>query len=124
VANGKGEVLLAPTAADGVHIAAADTAGLNLDVNVVIPEWLWLELVLVELCPGLGSVDLEAGELVGVRHLVDAEQKKTDSGGGYDGWTHTERRQEREGRAESQRSEVQQSPKRGAPPFISRGIVS
>ena len=72
VSHDQRKVLLAPPAADGVDITAADTAGLDLDVHVVVAERLWLELVLVELCPSLGSVDLKAGKLVGVRHLAAA----------------------------------------------------
>lgn len=69
MADGKGEVLLAPTSGDGVHVAAADTAALDLDIDVVVAERLGLELVLVELKPRVGPVDLVAGELLWVRHL-------------------------------------------------------
>ena len=75
--NSQRKVLLAPATADGVHIAAADTAGLNLDVDVVFPKRLRLELVLVEFGPGLGSIDLEAGELVWIGHLVDRNRGAT-----------------------------------------------
>jgi hypothetical protein len=51
-----------------VDIAAADTAGLDLDVDVVVAKRPRLELVLVEFGPGVRSIDLEAGELVGIRH--------------------------------------------------------
>ena len=68
VADSKGEFLFTPAAVDGVDIAAADTAGLDLDVDVVVAKRLGLELVLVKFGPGLGSVDLEAGKLFGVRH--------------------------------------------------------
>jgi outer membrane protein W len=69
VANGEGEVLLAPSSGDGVDITAADTAALNLDIDVVVAERLGLELVLVEFQPRVRSIDLEAGELLWVRHL-------------------------------------------------------
>ena len=69
VTDGKGKVLLAPSSADGVDVAAADTAALDLDVDVVVTEGLGLEFVLVEFKPCVGSVDLEAGELLWVRHL-------------------------------------------------------
>jgi hypothetical protein len=51
-----------------VHIAAADAAALDLNVDVVVAKRLGLELVLVEVEPGLGSVDLEPGELFRIRH--------------------------------------------------------
>jgi hypothetical protein len=68
VPDSQGIVLLAPTAADGVKIAGANTAALNLDVDIVVAERLRLELVLVKLKPGLRSVDLESSELLGDRH--------------------------------------------------------
>ena len=74
MADGKGEMLLAPAATDGVHIRATDSTALNLDINVVVAKWLWLKLVLVELEPSLGSIDLEAGKLLGIRHLRSWEQ--------------------------------------------------
>ena len=64
----KRKVLLSPASTDGVYITAADTAALNLDVDIVVTEGLRLELILVELEPGLRSVDLEPSELLGVRH--------------------------------------------------------
>jgi hypothetical protein len=69
VANGKREVLLAPASADGVDVTAADTAALDLDIDIVVTERLGLELVLVEFEPGLGPINLESGELLGVGHL-------------------------------------------------------
>ena len=64
----KREVLLSPASTDGVYITATDTAALNLDIDVVVTKRLRLELVLVELEPGLRSIDLEPSELLGVRH--------------------------------------------------------
>lgn len=72
--NGQREVLLSPAAANGVDIAPAYTTALDLDINIVVAERLWLELVLVEFEPGLGPVDLETSELLGVRHV---ERRKT-----------------------------------------------
>jgi hypothetical protein len=69
VTDGKGEVLLAPSSGDGVDITAADTATLNLHIDVVVTERLGLELVLVEFQPCVRSIDLEAAELLWVRHL-------------------------------------------------------
>ena len=53
MSNSKRELLLAPTAADGVDIATADTTALDLDIDVVVTEGLGLEFVLVELRPRL-----------------------------------------------------------------------
>lgn len=78
MSNSKRELLLAPTAADGVNIATANTTAFNLDVNVVVAKGLGLELVLVELGPGLGAVDLEAGELFGDRHVGDCVRMKQE----------------------------------------------
>lgn len=66
--NSQRILLLAPTAIESVDIAAADAAALDLDVDVVVAKRLRLELVLVEFEPGGRSVDLEPGELVGIRH--------------------------------------------------------
>jgi len=68
VPDSEREALLAPAAVDGVDIAAAHAAALDLDVDVVVAKRLGLELVLVELEPGVRSVDLESGELVRIRH--------------------------------------------------------
>lgn len=73
VSDSKGELLLAPSTRDGVQVAAADAAGLDLDVDVVVAKGLGVKLVLVELIPRLGAVDLEARELVGIRHCSGGE---------------------------------------------------
>ena len=57
-------MLLSPSSTDGVQITCADTAGLNLDIDIVIAEWLWSELVLVEVGPVLGILDLESHKLL------------------------------------------------------------
>ena len=44
VADGQREVLVAPAAADGVHIGAADPAGLDLDLDIIVFEWLGRDL--------------------------------------------------------------------------------
>lgn len=68
--DAEGEVLLAPAAGDGVKVAAADAAGFDLDVDIVVFEWLGLVLLLceVELLSGGGAGDLESGEGVWVNH--------------------------------------------------------
>lgn len=62
------EVLLSPTAADRVQIAGADSAGLNLDIDIVIAKGLGGQLVLVELGPLVGILDLETDKLLGDAH--------------------------------------------------------
>lgn len=44
VAAAEGEVLGAPAAGDGVHVGAADAAGFDLHVDIVVFEWLGFEL--------------------------------------------------------------------------------
>lgn len=65
MADGQRVGLGTPVALDGVNITGADTAALNLDIDVVVSEGLRVELLLLEVLPGLGAVDLEAGELLG-----------------------------------------------------------
>jgi len=69
MSNSQGEMLLSPASADGVYITATYSAALDLDIDIMVSKGLGLELVLVKLQPGLGTVDLEASELIGVRHL-------------------------------------------------------
>lgn len=58
-----------PAAGDGVNVGPAHAAALNLDVDVVIAKRLGLELVTVELVPGLGRVNDEALESLWVAHF-------------------------------------------------------
>ena len=51
------ERAIAPTASDGMDIRAADSAALNLDVDVTIFELLWFEL-------GLRSDENEARDSI------------------------------------------------------------
>ena len=44
VADANGERAVSPSASDGVYIGSAYTAALNLDVDVPVLEWFWLEL--------------------------------------------------------------------------------
>lgn len=58
------EVGLAPTAINGMDVAAADTAALNLDFDVELAEGLGIKLVLVE-CQVRGwRLDLETLVLI------------------------------------------------------------
>jgi hypothetical protein len=89
VADAEGEALAAPAAADGVDIGAADAAGLDLDLDIVVLEGLgrdleggvsisprFLELSSrvgektdfspMECRPCLGRVDLEAFKSLGI----------------------------------------------------------
>lgn len=71
VTNCKREMLRSPAATDGMDITPAHTTSLNLDIHIVIAKWLRLELVLVELGPGLWSIHLEPGEGLGIWHVGD-----------------------------------------------------
>ncbi len=44
VPNAEREIGLAPSTSDGVNITTADTACLNTDINIIITEWLRLDL--------------------------------------------------------------------------------
>lgn len=68
VADGQGEVLVAPASGDRVDVAAADAARLDLDLYIIVAKGLHVKLVLVELGPGVGRLDLETGILVVLRH--------------------------------------------------------
>lgn len=87
VANTDGQGAVTPPASDGVNIGAADTARFNLDVDVTVFEWLWLELMgwstigrryiggaifyflLLEISPFCLILDHEALESVWVAHV-------------------------------------------------------
>lgn len=55
-----------------MEVAGTDPAALDLYVYIIIAKRFGLELVLAEVLPRLGAVDLEAGELVGVCHGYEA----------------------------------------------------
>ena len=57
-------VLVAPAAAERVHVAPADAAGEDLHVDVVITLGLELVHALVHFAPCVWGVDLEADGLV------------------------------------------------------------
>lgn len=57
-----------PVAADGVTITGADTAALDLDVDIVLAKGTGLKRVLLEVGPVFGAWGLKALELVGNRH--------------------------------------------------------
>ncbi len=64
----EGKVLFSPSTADGMDITGADPASLNLDIDIIITEWLGLEFILVEFKPGLWAIDLEACECLRITH--------------------------------------------------------
>lgn len=69
VADSKWEVLFTPATSNGMNIAGAYTTALDLYFYVVVPKRLGVELVLVELRPGLRRFDLEALVLIEFRHF-------------------------------------------------------
>lgn len=68
MSNAQWKVLLSPPARNCVQITRANATRLNLDVNIVIFEWLRLQFVLVEFCPFLGILNLETDEAFWVNH--------------------------------------------------------
>ena len=69
MANTEWEVLLSPPSRNGMQITRANTARLNLDIDIVVAEWLRLELVEVKLGPFLRVFNLEAFERVRINHF-------------------------------------------------------
>lgn len=70
VADAEWPLEVAPAAGHCVHVGSADTAALDLNVDIMVLERLGRELLLLELLAGLGGVDAEAGECVRVAHGV------------------------------------------------------
>jgi hypothetical protein len=70
VADSKRVRAATPVSADGMTITGANTAALDLDVDIVLAKRTRLERVLLEVGPVLGAGGLEALELVGDRHDV------------------------------------------------------
>lgn len=63
VADGERVWAATPIAANGVQVTGADTAALNLDVDVVVAKGPGIPRVLFKLLPFLGTGSLEAREL-------------------------------------------------------------
>lgn len=57
-------MLVSPAAAESMYVAAANAAGENLHVDVVVALGLELVHALVEITPCVGGVDLEADGLI------------------------------------------------------------
>lgn len=71
MADCEGVWLSTPVTLDGVNITGANTAALDLDIDIMVSKRLGVKLLLLEVLPGLRAIDLEAGELVGdVGHRV------------------------------------------------------
>lgn len=68
MANTEWEVLLSPPSRNGMQITRANTARLNLDIDIVVAEWLRLELIEVKLRPFLRVFNLETFERVWIAH--------------------------------------------------------
>lgn len=68
VTDGQRVGAFTPVAADGVTVAGADAAALDLDVDVVVAKGTGLEGVLFKVGPSLGAGGLEALELFRERH--------------------------------------------------------
>lgn len=87
---------LAPASIDSVYVGATDTASINLDVNVTILEWFYIELpekslsidkainlgaiiylFLLEVAPFVLRIDHKPFELIWVRHFEDSEAQCT-----------------------------------------------
>jgi hypothetical protein len=52
-----------------MEIGTAHTAGLDLDINIVVTERLWCHIILMEFRPFLRILNLEANEGIWVTHL-------------------------------------------------------
>jgi hypothetical protein len=69
MADAEREFLLSPTSTDRMQITGADTARLDLNINIVITKGLRLKLIEVKLGPFLRILNLEAFEGVWVNHF-------------------------------------------------------
>jgi len=63
-------MLLAPPSRNRMQITRANTTSLDLDIDIVVTERLWLELIELELSPVLRILDLKALESIWINHLV------------------------------------------------------
>lgn len=74
MANAQREVLVSPSSSNGMEISTANTTGLDLDIYIVIAEWLGLEVPLVELSPCPWAINLESGKCIWINHY-DGDRK-------------------------------------------------
>lgn len=63
------EMLLSPPSTDRMQITGADTARLDLNINIVVAERLGLKFIEVKLSPFLRVLNLEAFEGVWINHF-------------------------------------------------------
>jgi hypothetical protein len=68
MANAEWEVLFSPATTYCMNITCAYSTGLNLYIDVIVAEWFWLELILVEFKPSLRPIHLKACECVRITH--------------------------------------------------------
>jgi hypothetical protein len=73
MANTEGEMLLPPTSRDSMQITGANATSLDLNIDVVIAEWLGRELIPVEFRPFLRILNLEANEGIWIHHFAYAK---------------------------------------------------
>jgi hypothetical protein len=66
VTDGERVRAVTPVTVDLVHVTGADTAALNLDINVLLVEGTGSKVILLEVGPVLKTGGLEARELLGV----------------------------------------------------------
>jgi hypothetical protein len=109
--DSQGELLLAPTAANGVEVTGANAAALDLDVDVVVAKRLRLELFLVEFQPGVRPVDLEPGELLRVRHGDSTSDVASINGDGVFEFNQQQRDESKKSMTNSLRVKQQLAPR-------------
>lgn len=63
------KMLLAPASTQGVQIAGTNTTCHNLDINIVVLEWLWLDIIELEIRVMLGISDLKSLESIWIDHI-------------------------------------------------------
>lgn len=62
------KLLISPATRNCMNVGAADSASLNLDINIVVPKRLGRVFVFVEFSPRFRTIDLEACESFRVNH--------------------------------------------------------
>jgi hypothetical protein len=65
------EMLLSPSSTYCVEIASANTASLDLNINIIIAKRFWLKLIEVELSPVLWVLNLKALECIWINHCAE-----------------------------------------------------
>jgi len=70
MADAQWEMLLSPPSTYCVEIASANTASLDLNINIIIAKRFWLKLIEVELSPVLWVLNLKALESIWINHCA------------------------------------------------------